>query len=63
MNETNAEALELLKQQVLEIFQAMPKKVQEQHPKIPQEIQEIQRLGEVWKPLQAVKQYLPPLKK
>jgi len=63
MNETNAEALELTKQEMLEIYQAMPKEVQEQHPEIPQKIQEMKSLREMGIPFQAVKQYLPPLKK
>ena len=63
MNATNAEALELTKQHLLKTYQALPKEVQEQHPEIPQMIQEMKSLKEMGKPFQAVKQYLPPLKK
>ena len=63
MNETNAEALELTKQKMLRMFQAMPKEVQEQHPEIPQKIKEMKSFSEMGIPFQAVKQYLPPLKK
>ncbi|HNC03976.1 MAG TPA: hypothetical protein PLY05_11565 [Agitococcus sp.] len=63
MNESNAEVLVMAKENLLKTYQALPKEIQEQHPEIPQKIQEMKKLSEVGKPLQAVKQYLPPLKK
>ncbi len=58
MNETNAEALALTKEQMLKIYQNLPQEVQKQHPEIPQKILEMKSLAETGKPFQAVKQYL-----